>query len=42
MRCLASLARSVRPVPMKIIVITKAKSKGAQLMAEEWATKLKR
>jgi hypothetical protein len=32
----------VRPVPLKVITVTKGSSKGAELLVEEWTTKLKR
>lgn len=38
----ASLARSVRPVGVVLITVAKGNSKGAQLMAKEWADKLRR
>lgn len=38
----ASLARSVRPVPIMLITVAKGNSKGAELMASEWADKLRR
>ena len=41
--CAASLARSVRPVPLKIIAVTKGtSSRAGQLHADEWAAKLRR
>lgn len=36
------LARSVRPIPLTIITVAKGSSKGAELMASEWADKLRR
>lgn len=36
------LARSVRPIPITIVTVAKGSSKGAELMAAEWADKLKR
>lgn len=41
-RTLASLARSVKAVPINIISVGKGNSKGAELMAAEWADKLRR
>jgi 23S rRNA pseudoU1915 N3-methylase RlmH len=38
----ASLARSVRPIPITVITVAKGSSKGAELMAGEWADKLRR
>ena len=42
----ASLSRAVRPVPLKLISVAKgaggSASKGAALMAEEWALKVRR
>jgi 23S rRNA (pseudouridine1915-N3)-methyltransferase len=41
--CSASLARAVRPVPVKLIAVAKGSaSKGGQLFAEEWAAKISR
>jgi hypothetical protein len=37
-----SLARSVRAIPITIVTVGKGSSKGAELMAAEWADKLKR
>jgi 23S rRNA (pseudouridine1915-N3)-methyltransferase len=34
--------RDVRPVPIKIVTVSKDNSKGAQLMAQEWSTKISR
>ncbi|KAI3433624.1 hypothetical protein D9Q98_003433 [Chlorella vulgaris] len=38
----SSLARAVRPIPITLVTVGKGSSKGAELMAEEWADKLKR
>ena len=38
----ASLARSVRPIPITVITVAKGSSRGAELMAGEWADKLRR
>jgi hypothetical protein len=32
----------VRPIPITLVTVGKGSSKGAELMAEEWADKLKR
>mmetsp|Transcript_21651 Transcript_21651/g.54504 ORF Transcript_21651/g.54504 Transcript_21651/m.54504 type:complete len:208 (-) Transcript_21651:202-825(-) len=37
----SSLARAVRPVPIRVLTITKKNSKGAALMADEYAAKVK-
>ncbi|EFN59390.1 hypothetical protein CHLNCDRAFT_137874 [Chlorella variabilis] len=37
-----SLARSLRPIPITVVTVAKGSSKGAELMALEWADKLKR
>lgn len=37
-----SMARAVRPIPMKIISITKGSSKGGKMFSAEWADKLRR
>ena len=42
LRLLASLARSVKAVPVHVITVGKGNSKGAELMAAEWAAKLRR
>ncbi len=42
LRLLASLARSVKAVPVHIITVGKGNSNGAELMAAEWAAKLRR
>lgn len=34
--------RSVRPIPITVVTVAKGSSKGAELMAGEWADKLKR
>lgn len=36
------LARSVRPIPITIVTVAKGSSRGAEMMAAEWADKLKR
>ena len=38
----ASLARSVRPIPITVITVAKGSSRGAELMAGEWSDKLRR
>ncbi|PRW58579.1 RNA methyltransferase At5g10620 [Chlorella sorokiniana] len=38
----SSLARSVRPIPITVLTVSKGGSKGAELMAKEWADKLRR
>ena len=36
------LARSVRPIPITVIIVAKGNSQGAEAMAAEWADKLRR
>lgn len=38
----SSLARSVRAVPITVLTVAKGNSRGAELMASEWADKLRR
>lgn len=33
---------AVRPIPLKLITISKNNSKGAEVMANEWAAKIQR
>ena len=41
--CMASMARAVRPIPLKLISVAKGtSSKGASLCGDEWAEKLRR
>lgn len=40
--CGASIARAVRPIPIKIISVGKGNSRGATEFASEWAEKLRR
>jgi len=42
--CTSSLSRAVRPVPLKVITVSRsaASSKAAQLLAQEWADKTRR
>lgn len=42
LRLWASLARSVKAVPIAIVTVGKGNSRGAELMAAEWADKLRR
>lgn len=38
----ASLARSVKAVPLTVVTVGKGNSKGAELMATEWSEKIRR
>lgn len=40
--CSASLPRAVRPIPIKVVHVGKASSRGAEDFSKEWADKLRR